>query len=140
MRLIDADAEIERNDMEYEMFLATRQRLSDEVREISQESFVNHVTSTVHENINLVLAKAKTIDAVEVVRCKDCKWCKRKKTALGERMLECELLCIDTQPEAYCSFGERRERHADKSILQLWERKESERNEDTENGQRCSEA
>lgn len=55
-------------------------------------------------NAKMVIANAPTVDAVEVVRCKDCKfyteeerWCRR----LG--------LCGAFDPNDYCSHGEKRE-------------------------------
>ena len=51
------------------------------------------------------LDEAPTVDAVEVVRCKDCKHCRRD--AYG-------LWCFNDyehslQPDDFCSYGERRE-------------------------------
>ena len=46
-----------------------------------------------------------TVDAVEVVRCKDCKrYC---KSAIGSD--DCLLLCVDVKPDDYCSHGERKD-------------------------------
>ena len=52
---------------------------------------------------------APTIDAVPVVRCKDCKWGKTWKNAFGIEGFKCDLLCVDLSPEAFCSYGERKE-------------------------------
>lgn len=52
-----------------------------------------------------VVLETPTIDAVEVVRCKDCKWhlnghlCKQLS----------QYGSIETPPSFYCGFGERRE-------------------------------
>jgi hypothetical protein len=45
-----------------------------------------------------------TIDAVEVVRCKDCRY--RKKVGT---LYYCELDEFNVQDEDFCSWGERRE-------------------------------
>ena len=51
------------------------------------------------------VAESPTVDAVEVVRCKDCKrYC---KSAIG--MDDCLLLCVDVKPDDYCSHGERKD-------------------------------
>ena len=50
-----------------------------------------------------------TIDAVPVVRCKDCKWGKTWKNAFGIEGFKCDLLCVDLSPEAFCSYGVRKE-------------------------------
>ena len=47
-----------------------------------------------------------TIDAVPVVRCKDCKWGKTWKNAFGIEGFKCDLLFVDLSPEAFCSYGE----------------------------------
>lgn len=49
-----------------------------------------------------------TVDAVEVVRCKDCKWWKRMN---GDKRLQCfhNHGLIRTTENDYCSRGERRE-------------------------------
>lgn len=48
-------------------------------------------------------------DVVEVVRCKDCKWGKTWKNAFGIEGFKCDLLCVDLSPEAFCSYGLRKE-------------------------------
>ena len=52
-----------------------------------------------------LMVDAPTVDAVEVVRCKDCKrYC---KSAIGSD--DCLLLCVDVKPDDYCSHGERKD-------------------------------
>ena len=75
MRLIDADALLERHDAYYDRY----------------ECLV----------LRYAIEKAPTIDAVEIVRCKDCTWlyhgtCPKM---LGKRM----------KPDDFCSRGERRD-------------------------------
>ena len=50
-----------------------------------------------------------TIDAVPVVRCKDCKWWKKAGCAFDTR-------CKEDIPKAddFCSYGERKDKEANK--------------------------
>lgn len=52
-------------------------------------------------NAKMVIANAPTVDAVEVVRCKDCK----KRNAI----LWCERSHLAVEDDDFCSRGERRE-------------------------------
>ena len=51
-----------------------------------------------------------TVDAVEVVRCKDCKWWKTKYMRLGERKV-CVIEAYEPvrNEDEYCSWAERKE-------------------------------
>ena len=58
------------------------------------------------------ISEAPTIDAVEIVRCKDCKHYKpQKKSAHWEnRANYCNrIVTIKVQPYDFCSYGERKE-------------------------------
>lgn len=60
------------------------------------------------------VADAPTIDAVEVVRCRDCRFAMvRTKEEMNKPIkpqpILCERLCIGVGNDAYCSRGERRE-------------------------------
>lgn len=59
--------------------------------------------------IKRVIDDAPTIDAVEVVRCKDCKH--HEKFCFDDSKLLCWVHDIDivVSPTDYCSFAERRE-------------------------------
>ena len=49
--------------------------------------------------------KQKTIDAVSVVRCKDCKaWNRYEPASVSGR---CSFLCMMRMDDDYCSYGER---------------------------------
>jgi hypothetical protein len=54
-----------------------------------------------------VIDEAPTIDAVEVVRCKDC-LNRDNSCGMGEHKW-CRFLKQTTSPDDYCSYGERRE-------------------------------
>lgn len=55
---------------------------------------------------------AESADAVEVVRCKDCKWYMQKQKNLPYNVTKryCNRTCtLATKEDDYCSYGERRE-------------------------------
>lgn len=93
MRLIDADALIEFMDG----------RLFD-----LREMYGNYDHYTDGFECALCLAEdATTIDAVPVVRCRDCKYNSEAK-AIGEDSLWCDYWAIDPDENDFCSYGERR--------------------------------
>ena len=94
MRLIDADALMDVI-RQHEYRLATKQG------SIDYGMFTLGIQQAVDEQ--------PTIDAVPVVRCKDCKWGKTWKNAFGIEGFKCDLLCVDLSPEAFCSYGVRKE-------------------------------
>ena len=53
------------------------------------------------DDLKMELDEAPTIDAVQVVRCKDCKYYEGKNTYCANDRL--------ATPDDYCSIGERRE-------------------------------
>ena len=60
--------------------------------------------------INKCIEDAPTIDAVEVVRCKDCKWSDWYKNLNGEHRCYCmEHGSLGHTDDDYCSYGEREE-------------------------------
>ena len=60
------------------------------------------------EEVERTIMDAPTVDAVEVVRCKDCKhWNKRYETK--GICLKHNSIVTFTSPEFYCACGERRE-------------------------------
>ena len=90
-RLIDADAIIDFIDMGH-----TRNPLE---------------TCFSERDVVDMLESAPTVDAVEVVRCKDCKYYKpQKKSAHWEnRANYCNrVVTIKVQPDDFCSHGERK--------------------------------
>lgn len=50
-----------------------------------------------------------TIDAVEVVRCKDCKYSKHLKQYPKVNTWKCTLTDVVYRADDFCSYGERRE-------------------------------
>lgn len=76
---------------------------------INRQMAITHVYVVLSPHIDSAIKAEKalrqlpTIDAVEVVRCKDCKWNNGKNYCLNDgTFFE---LCAD---DAYCSFGERK--------------------------------
>ena len=57
---------------------------------------------------NLVLREEFLVDAVEVVRCKDCKFYEDHKRKIYENCVRGGR-CVPMKPNDFCSFGERRE-------------------------------
>ena len=81
MRMIDADALIERTEILDDVFV------------------INWTTEKVRGLINA----APTIDAVEVVRCKDC-----KHLYFKDMSAYCPFKVSACRPNGFCSLGERR--------------------------------
>ena len=57
------------------------------------------------EDYNGLIRNAPTIDAVEVVRCKECKYAGRNRGI----HYHCDYMNTWNEEEYYCSYGERRE-------------------------------
>jgi hypothetical protein len=90
MRSIDADALVQ---------------MYEELRDRYKDGICCEVLDSIINDIN----EAPTIDAVEVVRCKDCKH--HEKFLFDDSKLLCWVHDIDivVSPTDYCSYGERRE-------------------------------
>lgn len=59
-----------------------------------------------------ILETALTADAVEVVRCKDCKHYKTRNQSAywdNKALLCCRSANVKVRPEDFCSYGERKE-------------------------------
>ena len=55
----------------------------------------------------MAIEEAPTIDAVEVVRCRHCKWCELRMTANYIPFYYCLSDGISVKDTDYCSYGER---------------------------------
>lgn len=71
------------------------------------EAYLNKVCDRDVCGTVLMLATAPTIDAVEVVRCKDCVWCEQGKSYEPYCNHPTDGMC-DVQRDDFCSYGERR--------------------------------
>ena len=99
-RMIDADA------------------LRQEIERIYLKHFAKSREKFVQDTFNAMFKRidnAKTVDAVEVVRCKDCKYyCQDKINGVICRhpALDFDTECFDhwinTNPDDFCSYGERK--------------------------------
>ena len=96
--------------------MAEKQRLIDanavaqEVRKNNRENFTRRDWTS--KNVCTLLEYAPTVDAVEVVRCKDCKyydnsegiqWC-----ILNSKFSQCGTDWHSFPEDGFCSYGERR--------------------------------
>lgn len=52
-----------------------------------------------------VVRNQPTVDAVEVVRCKDCKY--KRKLRDNDNLIYCNVMCIDMALDAFCSHSEK---------------------------------
>ena len=86
------------------MRLINADTLQEQIPETSVDIFENCRNCSLldKDQVLEIIDAAPTIDAVEVVRCKDCKW--RNKSG-------CAIEIVDDSDEPkdddYCSFGER---------------------------------
>lgn len=67
----------------------------------------NHKTN--YANIRATILAQPTIDAIEVVRCKDCKWFEMDNTGGAYCNHPTCGLFNGYEPDAFCSYGERKE-------------------------------
>ena len=61
--------------------------------------YYHHTLGIQHAALKVALGRVETVDAVEVVRCRECRWC---------NMGECEhkFGLLVSNDENYCSYGE----------------------------------
>lgn len=62
-----------------------------------------------NDAIDTIVDNAPTVDAVEVVRCKDCKYSKHLKQYPKVNTWKCTLTDVVYRADDYCSYGERKE-------------------------------
>ena len=87
--------------------MATEKRLID-ANELREHKFTQPVQSFYsmgwNSAIDAIMENEPTVDAVEVVRCKDCRH--YYPDTLSCRNLIC---CANWYPEDFCSYGERKD-------------------------------
>ena len=66
--------------------------------------YYHHKTEIQHDALKEAIERVPTVDAVEVVRCKDCKY------RVGSA---CDYSAVWVRPNGYCQWGERREDETD---------------------------
>lgn len=92
MRLIDAD---QMAVDESEAYMSAQVQITDDLKWL--------VNFAAHSKIQKLIADTPTVDAVPVVRCRNCRSYNKPKTGWCEVHLESE------HPDDYCSYGERKE-------------------------------
>ena len=81
--------------------------------------FIGHMTDedVMFKTMVSIVEEQPTADVVPVVRCKDCKYCRKPKGKEKYRYFEGVLLCESYEmsddvcavnPDDYCSYGERK--------------------------------
>lgn len=63
-----------------------------------------------------ILRAIPTVDAVPVVRCKDCKYAYIDSYSAASRHVICSASANVTQQDDFCSYGERRDGGADDEV------------------------
>lgn len=104
MRLIDADATI--------IGLDTALACS---RVVAGKDAIQNKALDIFENARDFVANMPTIDAVPVVRCKDCKYYRIHHDSWGEDIPHCIKAWggAEVDPMDYCSYGERKDGDTD---------------------------
>lgn len=90
MRLIDAD---QMAVDESEAYMSAQVQITDDLKWL--------VNFAAHSKIQRLIADTPTVDAVPVVRCKECKW-------TGGDFVCYRGVMAQHKPEDFCSYGERR--------------------------------
>ena len=105
------------------MWLIDANRLYDaaeekymEDRSKTENVIARAMLSDARRKIQMLIAYAPSVDAIPVVRCKDCKYYRNHPNGLcylhtepkeNERGYSGEAVCVE--PDDFCSYGERRE-------------------------------
>ena len=89
--------------------MATEQRLIDAnaLALDFEKAFVDYSPNTIADKLIRALRNAPTVDAVEVVRCKDCARCKKGYCTIRKDSWGAALLVGEHD---FCSDGERKEK------------------------------
>lgn len=90
MRLIDADKMAVD---ESEAYMSAQVQITDDLKWL--------VNFAAHSKIQRLISDTPTVDAVPVVRCKDCKY-------TGGDFVCYRGVMVQHKPEDFCSYGERR--------------------------------
>ena len=105
MRLIDANR----------LYDAAEEKYMED-RSKTENVIARAMLSDARRKIQMLIAYAPSVDAIPVVRCKDCKYYRNHPNGLcylhtepkeNERGYSGEAVCVE--PDDFCSYGERRE-------------------------------
>ena len=99
MRLIDGDNALKAFAVEYKK---TKELID------SGETHLDNLAEGFTEAAHIIKYIATTVDAVPVVRCKDCKW-DRPDTLLDKHWCSRLLGYMEVRADDFCSYGERKE-------------------------------
>ena len=81
---------------------------ADRALEIVYERGIAHPNAYYLTNYAMaILQEAPTVDVVEVIRCRDCKWSKRD-TLLDKYWCKHFLSEMEVRKNDYCSYGEKK--------------------------------
>ena len=87
-----------------------REKLSTEKRLIDANAFLEKMKSTSrYFDVVFDVEEMPTVDAVPVVRCRECKYHKDKDTSVKE-FEHCSLTGYTVEYDDFCSYGEQKER------------------------------
>lgn len=96
MRLIDADKMAL---AEYAVYMAAQEIITD--------PSIRSANTMAHKRVKMLLDDAPTVDAVPVIRCRECKHCVDAKwNKKGYRI--CPASYMEITDADFCSYGERR--------------------------------
>ena len=91
--------------------MANEKRLIDANRFLRETRFQEGVYP--HKTLKMEIEEQPTVDAVPVVRCKDCRHCTKDENIIGAYGYCYHFGCYAHEPmveaDDFCSYGERRE-------------------------------
>ena len=70
--------------------------------------YYHHKTEIQHDALKEAIGRVPSVDVVEVVRCKDCRWFE-----YDGYHTNCKIMRFCVEAEGYCGTGERREDEID---------------------------
>ena len=97
-RLIDANELLDRAIKEKRFVFSMKDLITQEI-----------VVKTVYKDLADFIFSAPTVDAVEVVRCKDCKHWKNEINGCTEDKRFCDIGFYMVHKDGFCSYGERKD-------------------------------
>lgn len=105
-RYIDADEQMTRIKQVYEsMGVDTHGIWNKQLAEAFKGSDVDAIRMCLHA----ILGAITQAPSIDIVRCKECKWCDDGNGANRALICTNEYIDIDCHPDFYCGYGERRE-------------------------------
>ena len=70
--------------------------------------YYHHKTEIQHKALKEAIERVPTVEAVEVVRCKDCRWFENDGFHTN-----CQIMRFCVEAKGYCGMGKRREDETD---------------------------